>query len=111
MGFPEVYEWVLEVFSTQESLQEYFKNNPAREIKKLLAGWLVSLCRLSRPEVQQHFIDGLVFHLLKEQENVSEFCSILFELMKDEKLCDEIVSRRIPGILMDNIFRRDQPDK
>jgi hypothetical protein len=31
------------IFAAQSSLMEFFKNNPAKEVKKLLAHWVAEL--------------------------------------------------------------------
>ena len=106
LDYPEVSEWILKIFSAQSSLQEFFKNNPAREIKKLLGNWLVEICKLSNEENQEKFIDAILFNIFTATENIPDFCSILYELMKNERLCDYSIKRRVPGLLMDNITRK-----
>ena len=61
---------------------------------------------MSQTENQHKFIDALAYHMYKNTENVAEFCYILFELMRNDTLCDYAIQRRIPGILMDNISRK-----
>lgn len=61
---------------------------------------------MSQAENQHKFIDALTLNMYKNTENVSEFCYILFELMRNDALCDYAVQKRIPGILMDNITRK-----
>lgn len=41
--YPEIEEWLVAIFSAQSSLMEFFKNNPAKEVRKLLALWISEL--------------------------------------------------------------------
>lgn len=46
---PELSRWVLEVFSDPNVINEIFKNNPSKEMRKLIANILVSVCRVLFP--------------------------------------------------------------
>ena len=45
LKYPEICEWTVKILVAQKSLLEFFKNNPANQVKKLLASWVIELGR------------------------------------------------------------------
>lgn len=91
-------------------MQEFFKNNPAKEVRKLLAHWIADTVKKVSVEKKQRFLDAMIAYMAINAENFSDFCQILFELMSADRGLIEYASKKnISGILLENVLAKEKP--
>lgn len=99
-----VREWIATIFTAQKSLTEFFKNNPAKEVQKLLAHWVADIVKGVGNENKFLFVEGLIANIAISGENSISFCQILFELMSDRSVVQYAAKKHITGILLENVY-------
>lgn len=103
-NFSLVREWICTIFTAQKSLREFFKHNPAKEVRKLLAHWVADIVKGVGSEKKFLFIDNIIAFIATSGENFAEFCQILFELMEEKSVVQYATKKQIVGILLENIL-------